>query len=113
LVWQAKIAAGKNECLRVHVDRDHAAARSRQHGGERAAAASDHQDGTRTLLQQQTENGVDIVKQAYTVLVGAALVILTLPVSDGSSLHLLFDGDRWTVSRLGLCERRHLARFCR
>jgi hypothetical protein len=66
----------------VDVHQAHLDPCTRQHGGQGAAGTADHQDMAGPLLDDQTEQGMDIFRQADTKTVGDALVILGLPIGN-------------------------------
>jgi hypothetical protein len=93
-VWgQVEIAPRDLERQRIDIHQSDPDSSPGEHGGQGAARAPDHQDMARPLLLNQTEQGMDIFRQADAKAVGDALVILGLPIGNSARAVVLGQND--------------------
>ena len=89
----------------IDVNQCDANATARQHGGQRAPGAADHQHMAGPFLHQKAEQGVNIFRKADAVAVGDALMVARLPIGDAAR-PVVFDQDDF---RRGLRNQAWLA----
>src|SRR5882672_11580499 len=79
-----EVSARQKESLRIDVDDGHLAAALGEHGGQRSAAASDHQHILAAGLAEQPVEAVNIGDEAGSAAVRLTLKIIALAVDQGS-----------------------------
>ncbi len=90
---QREISPRDLEGAGADVDDGDLSASAREHGGERAAAAADHQHAPRLGLAEEEVHGVDIIGEADPGRVRDALVLAGLPIGDRAGGVVLFDDE--------------------
>ena len=90
---KAEIPPRQQERMRIDVDHRQRATDAREHRGERAAAASDHQNALGARLPDETEDRVDIADKADAVLVCLALEAVALDIEERACRFAFQDRD--------------------